>query len=92
MTEAPPSCPVHSQAMKPGKGGGWFCSRKMPDGSWCSQRVAAAKPTPVAGAAPADEAARLGALESAARVYEGTGMADDVLAFAQRAFSWVKGG
>lgn len=35
-----PLCPVHGVAMKPStKGAGWFCSKKMPDGSYCKEKV-----------------------------------------------------
>jgi hypothetical protein len=36
-----PRGPVHKWEMRPGKKGGWFCSGKLDDGSWCDQRVAA---------------------------------------------------
>jgi hypothetical protein len=40
-TEAAPLCPKHQRAMKPGRGGGWFCSAKDDDGhnGYCSHRV-----------------------------------------------------
>lgn len=35
-----PQCPVHNWAMKPSrKGGGWYCSGKMDDGSYCQERA-----------------------------------------------------
>lgn len=40
---SPPQCSKHHRAMKPGKGGGWFCSSKDESTSngWCAQRIAA---------------------------------------------------
>lgn len=35
-----PTCPVHASAMLPSsKGGGYFCPRKLPDGSYCKEKV-----------------------------------------------------
>jgi hypothetical protein len=32
-----PICPVHHNPMR-NNGRGWFCPKKMPDGTWCKQR------------------------------------------------------
>lgn len=32
-------CPVHGMAkLRQGKDGGWYCSGKLPDGSWCKHK------------------------------------------------------
>lgn len=37
-----PKCNVHNRAMKPSaKGGGWFCSAKLADDTYCQEKVAA---------------------------------------------------
>lgn len=34
-----PLCPTHGSRMKPSKkGGGWFCPRKVDDGSYCKEK------------------------------------------------------
>lgn len=33
--EPTPICPIHDAPMKRSKGGGWFCSKKLQDGSYC---------------------------------------------------------
>ena len=36
-----PTCPVHGTAMKPStKGSGYFCPRKLDDGSYCREKAA----------------------------------------------------
>jgi hypothetical protein len=30
-----PICPIHDAPMKPSKGGGWFCSKKLTNGTYC---------------------------------------------------------
>jgi len=37
-----PLCPLHQTPMNAGKKGGFYCPKKMPDGSYCQQRMAAA--------------------------------------------------
>jgi hypothetical protein len=37
-SEAAPVCPDHGTPMRPGKRGGWFCSRKDGD-TFCSRRA-----------------------------------------------------
>jgi hypothetical protein len=79
-----PICPIHNVPMRPGQHGGFFCARKNADGTWCTQRVAAPKPTAPAAAQPPapaqsqvvlnDKAAiAVAALEMAGRVYQGSG-------------------
>lgn len=83
-----PSCPIHRTPMKLGRDNKtYFCPRKTDSGDWCKEK-ASSEPPP-APAAPASPTARpqpqaspkllllLGALEFAARVYQGTGQADD---------------
>lgn len=37
----PPKCNVHNRAMKPSaKGGGFYCSAKLGDGTYCQERAA----------------------------------------------------
>ena len=37
-----PVCPVHGSQMRPSsKGGGYFCPRKLADGSFCKEKVTA---------------------------------------------------
>ena len=36
----PPKCRVHGSEMKPSsKGGGFFCSRKLADGTYCKEKA-----------------------------------------------------
>lgn len=36
----PPLCEIHHRPMKPSqRDGGWYCSSKMQDGTWCKQKV-----------------------------------------------------
>lgn len=38
-----PLCPVHGKPMKPSKyGGGYYCTSKLPDGSYCKEKGQAA--------------------------------------------------
>ena len=92
-----PICPVHHSPMKQGKGGGFFCPRKVGD-QWCDQKVSAAvAQAPAAAPVPAfaqhsgetttpKHLLVLAALEFSARVYQGTGQADDALALANTVF------
>lgn len=86
--------------MQVGKGGGWFCPNKMPDGSWCPTRYAkedfqttpAPSPAPVAAnwepVSNGPDARYIAALNFAAAVYRGLGpeAGDDALAFAMRVY------
>lgn len=37
-----PLCAVHGTAMKPSKkGGGWYCPRKLDNGEYCKEKIAA---------------------------------------------------
>lgn len=36
-----PTCTTHQKPMRPGRGGGYFCATKMPDGSWCQYKLTA---------------------------------------------------
>ena len=39
-TDEPPRCPVHHRPMKPSKKpGAWFCSAKVGEGSYCTEKV-----------------------------------------------------
>ena len=39
-TDKPPRCPVHHRPMKPSKKpGAWFCSAKVGEGSYCTEKV-----------------------------------------------------
>jgi hypothetical protein len=87
--------------MRQGKGNGYFCASKMPDGSWCSQKAAgevAAAPAglPAAmGQSNGNNATPkllliLGALDFAAKVYQGTGQADDAVMLANQTFAGWK--
>jgi len=40
--DKPPLCPVHNVLMKRSQiHGGWFCSKKLPDGTYCKEQVEA---------------------------------------------------
>jgi len=87
-----PVCSIHKSQMKEGKAGGYFCPRKMEDGSWCTQRVAAPKATEKAtnGAASTTTPQQLlviAALDFASRVFQGSGQGDDALDLANRALA-----
>ena len=81
-----PICPVHGSPMRAGTRGGFFCPRKVGEG-YCDQRsrgtFAPTNPTntftPPAPQAPASPSGtpvavliKLGALDAASRVYQGT--------------------
>lgn len=83
-----PACPVHKQPMKLGRDGKtYFCPRKDANtGEWCKEKasVEPGAPPATAGArAPAQASTNpkllllLGALDFAAKVYQGTGQAED---------------
>ena len=87
----PPVCSIHHEPMRSGKGGAFFCPKKLADGSWCTEKVAAPKgaggitsPT----VATTGDVLRAAALSFAATLYRGAGpeMADDAIALAKRAF------
>ena len=84
--------------MRPGNKGGFFCPRKMPDGSFCKERSsgsASAPQSPPASRAavesswePQTQATSpqhllvLACLDFASRTYQGTGQSDDARALA----------
>lgn len=38
--ESPPMCPIHKVPMKPSQiHGGYFCSKKLADGTYCKQQI-----------------------------------------------------
>lgn len=89
-----PSCPVHNVPMKLGNGGTYFCTRKMPDGSWCKSKAANPdKPAAAPGAVPTGGGASpklllaIAALDFAGRVYAGSCNADEALALANQTIS-----
>ncbi len=83
-----PVCPQHHSEMKLGKGGGYFCPRKMDDGSWCPERVAAPKSVsaaPANGVAPTPKQLLIiAALDFASRVYQGSGDASGAIDLANQ--------
>ena len=94
-----PMCPVHNSPMKSGRGGGFFCPKKNGD-QWCDQKVSAAvaNAPQSTGPVPAFPQASgptttpkhllvLGALDFAAKVFQGTGNSDDALALANAVFA-----
>ena len=98
-----PTCPVHGSPMKMGKFGGYFCPRKMPDGTYCSAKASAdtsftppatpaapqaSKDAPVASS---DHLLVLGALDFAAKVYQGTSDAEGAKVLAGEIYSGWKG-
>ena len=42
-----PLCPVHRAEMRAGNKGGYYCSRKNADGTWCDERITQKKPAHV---------------------------------------------
>lgn len=34
-----PTCSIHGTPMNAGNKGGWYCPKKMPDGTYCKQRA-----------------------------------------------------
>ena len=91
-----PICPVHNVELKPSqKGGGFYCPKKLPDGSWCQHKGAApAQNAPqsaalASGGSPAVMLV-LGALQFAGAVYQGTGNAEDAITLANQIFEGWK--
>jgi hypothetical protein len=83
-----PMCPTHGSAMRAGKNGGFFCPRKMPDQTYCTQRIKAV-PGPVAAPSLAAEPQTtprhlmvIAALDFASRVYQGTAQDQGAMALA----------
>lgn len=83
-----PSCPVHKSPMKLGRDNKtFFCPRKdSATGEWCKEKATNQDSVPGPGAPAAAKPAPatsprllllLGALDFAAKVYQGTGQADD---------------
>ena len=91
-----PMCPVHNSPMKAGKGGAFFCPRKVGD-AWCDQRAAAPE-TPSAAPVPTFQPTGppgktsliVAALQFASRIYQGTGQGDDALMLANQVFAGWK--
>ena len=97
-----PVCQVHQQPMREGKKPGtFFCPKKMPDGSYCTQKANGAPaqappfqqaapaqyaPATVAGTDPARHLLMLGALDAAGKVYQGTGDAIGFAALASKTY------
>ena len=96
-----PLCPLHQTPMNEGKKGGWYCPKKMPDGSYCQQRIAATPApapvqTPVAVPVAQPHAfprVRLAeaALAFAGRVYQGSGPVggEEALLLAGQTYKWL---
>ena len=87
-----PMCRVHNVELKPSqKGGGFYCPKKLPDGSWCNEKGDAPAPAAPQSAALASGgspqvALILGALSAAATVYQGTGNAEDFVTLANQIY------
>lgn len=88
-----PVCPVHGVAMRAGNKGGFYCAKKNPDGSWCSQRQSGSKP---AASAPAPQQAQgtalaVAAVQFAAALCHGQGpdALTDALACAAKAHEFM---
>lgn len=94
-----PNCPIHNAPMKQGRNGGFFCPKKMPDGSWCAAKSSPAQanaptqvsPTPQPGATTPAHLLLIAALDFASRVYQGTGQADDATALANAIYAGWRG-
>lgn len=82
-----PNCPTHGSPMRAGNKGGFYCPRKMPDQTYCPQRIKAAtvqtytNPEPsvtVRAAGPEGPTTNkhlmlIACIDAASRVYQGTG-------------------
>lgn len=97
-----PICPTHGKPLRAGKKGGWFCTSKMPDGSWCPFKSSGQNPPPIPQHVPpgatapsqgpsttTDEAIRLRLCEA---LMKGGAAPDDALFHAKAMFEWVKEG
>lgn len=90
-----PICPTHGSPMRAGQKGGFYCPRKMPDQTYCTQRVKAAPapqaipggpPEPLQGSGTSPRHLLvLAALDFAGKVYQGTGSDQGALGLAQAA-------
>ena len=97
---ATPVCSVHGTPMRAGSYG-FFCATKMPDGSWCAQKVKNAPSVAVpaqVSSTPVVEPQTLpkvrlaeAALAFAGAVYHGSGPvgANEALVLAQTAYKWL---
>jgi len=92
-----PNCPVHKEPMRSGKSGAFFCPKKMPDGSWCAQKIAPPKEPETAAAALATAGSSDAALAAAALLFAAqvwgpvdATMHDEVIATAVRAYIALK--
>jgi hypothetical protein len=104
MSETP-LCPVHKTAMRASaKGGGFFCPRKLDDGTYCTQKIKE-QPAPAntppsasvpasgpAASAHADATLAVGCLDFAVHLWGpiDASMHDEVLASAVKAFMTMK--
>lgn len=103
----PPTCPTHGTPLSPpkGKGFSWYCAKKMPDGSWCPYKVKAQSEASTPSQAPiaqpgasqgpqtlSDEAIRLRIWESMAKLFTGSGLPDEAVHHARKAYEWIKNG
>lgn len=93
-----PNCPTHGSPMRAGNKGGFFCPKKMPDGSYCTQRYRGAVAVGVAvheavqaqiqaATAPSQQTTPrhllvLAAIDAAAKVYSGTAQDQGFLSLA----------
>ena len=95
-----PTCPLHHKPMRVGKNGTHYCATKLDDGSWCKEKppvqaspspsVASVVPT-FAAATPSTHLLILGALDAAAKVFQGTSDSQGFLFCASQIFEDWKG-
>ena len=94
-----PTCPIHNSPLKQGRNGGFFCPKKLPDGSWCPSKQsgsvaaapAAVAPTPQPGATTPAHLLLIAALDFASRIYQGTGQGDDAVTLANQVYAGWRG-
>lgn len=100
-----PVCSVHLKPMKLGNKGGYFCTSKMSDGSWCTQKGSGAAPVSQTAAAAAYSPPLptngnghapgyllvVAVLDFAGKVYQGTGKHEEAAALARSTFLDWKG-
>ena len=96
-----PVCPIHKEPMMAStKGSGFFCRKKMPDGTWCKEKAASppteaagpASTTVVAGRGSPDTVLAAAALRFAADVWGpcDPSIHDEAIAVAVKAFKAMK--
>ena len=90
-----PICPKHNAEMRRSDKGGFYCTKKLEDGSWCRERASSPEGTApqVAPAAPqSDDRIAAAARRFAGTLFRGAGpeMADEAITLAIKAASAMK--